>query len=88
MRNNFKSIKNKEIIKKREKMVLIVKEDLITDAPIINHVNALAYDRSAASVGETRTIKYIQNELNSKNINSKVEYFSWSTPIRYLMKTI
>ena len=88
MRNNFKSIKNKEIIKKQEKMVLIIKDDLITEASIINHVKALAYDRSAASTGETKTINYIQNELNVNNINSKVEYFSWSTPIRYLMKTI
>ncbi|NVM17780.1 MAG: M28 family peptidase [Candidatus Lokiarchaeota archaeon] len=88
MRNNFKSIKNKEIIKKQEKMVLITKEDLSTEASTINHVKALAYDRSAASIGETRTINYIQNELNDNNINSRVEYFSWSTPIRYLMKTI
>ena len=88
MRNNFKSFKNKEMIKKQENMVLITKEDLITEALIINHVKALAYDRSAASIGETRAINYIKNELIANNINSKVEYFSWSTPIRYLMKTI
>ena len=81
-------LKNKEIIKKQEKMELITDEDLYPEASTINHVKALAYDRSAASVGETRTINYIQNELNVNDINSKVEYFSWSTPIRYLMKTI
>lgn len=69
-------------------MVLIIEEDLITEASIINHVEALAYERSAASIGETRAINYIQKELKGNNINSKVEYFSWSTPIRYLMKTI
>jgi len=88
MCNDFKTLKNKEIIKKQEKMALITNEDLYTEAPIINHVKALAYDRSAASIGETRAINYIQNELMVNNINSKVEYFSWSTPIRYLMKII
>lgn len=63
-------------------------EDLYTEASIINHVKALAYDRSAASIGETKAINYIQNELNVNNIDSKLEYFSWSTPIRILMKTI
>ena len=81
-------LKNKEIIKKQQKMELITDEDLYPEAPTMNHVKALAYDRSAASVGETRTINYIQNELHDSDINSKVEYFSWSTPIRYLMKTI
>ena len=69
-------------------MQLITNEDLSTEASIINHVKALAFDRSAASTGETRAINYIQNELKVNNINSKVEYFSWSTPIKILMKTL
>lgn len=63
-------------------------EELYTEASTINHVKALAYDRSAASIGETKAINYIQNELNVNNIDTKLEYFSWSTPIRFLMKTV
>ncbi|MFX1364350.1 MAG: M28 family metallopeptidase [Promethearchaeota archaeon] len=55
---------------------------------IINHVRALAFDRSAASVGETKSINYIQEKLRLQGVDSRIEYFSWNTPIRLLMKTL
>ncbi len=69
-------------------MTIIINKELLLDSPIINHIHALAFDRSAGSTGETKAINYIQKDLLGENINSKVEYFSWSTPIRILMRTV
>lgn len=57
------------------------------DKPFLKHIELLAFDRSATSVGETKAINYIQEELRINNINSQTEYFSWNSPIRLLMKT-
>lgn len=69
-------------------MTIISNQDLKEELDLINHVEALAFDRSAASVGETKAINYIQEELNLGGIESRAEYFSWNTPISMLMKTI
>jgi hypothetical protein len=69
-------------------MTIISNQDLKEELDLIGHVEALAFDRSAASVGETKAINYIQEELNLGGIESRAEYFSWNTPISMLMKTI
>ena len=66
--------------------------DRIFDAQIIDqnatieHVKALAFSRSTSSVGETEAVLYIQNEMTNKNIESKIEYFSFSGPKRLFMR--
>lgn len=69
-------------------MTIISNQKLKEELDILSHVEALAFDRSAASVGETKAINYIQEELNLGEIESRAEYFSWNTPINLLMKTI
>ena len=59
----------------------------VDNKPILEHIELLAFDRSATSVGETKAINYIQEELRINKINSLIEYFSWNSPIRLLMKT-
>jgi len=55
---------------------------------VLKHIESLAFDRSAANVGETKAINYIQGELKVNNINSHIEFFSWSNSLRYLIRTI
>ena len=69
-------------------MGLVSNQNLKEELNIISHVEALSFDRSAASVGETKAINYIQEELILNGIESRAEYFSWNTPINMLMKTI
>ncbi|MFX1587634.1 MAG: M28 family metallopeptidase [Promethearchaeota archaeon] len=61
---------------------------LIDELDTIKHVNLLAFDRAAGTVGETKAVNYLQEEIIDRNINFKLEYFAWSSPIRFLMKTI
>lgn len=69
-------------------MGLVSNQNLKEELDMIRHVEALSFDRSAASVGETKAVNYIQEELNLGGIESRAEYFSWNTPINMLMKTI
>ncbi|MFX0024965.1 MAG: M28 family metallopeptidase [Candidatus Hermodarchaeota archaeon] len=66
----------------------MLEQKLIDELDTIKHVYFLAFDRAAATVGETKAVNYMQEELFDNNINFKLEYFAWSSPIRYLMKTI
>ncbi|MHA1670610.1 MAG: M28 family metallopeptidase [Promethearchaeota archaeon] len=52
----------------------------------IDHVNSLAYNRSLSSVEETRAALYIQAELNEENIESRMEYFSFTGAKRLFMR--
>lgn len=51
------------------------------------HVESLAFNRSASTVGETKAIDYIEKELEIVDIKSKLEYFRWTGPTRILMRT-
>ncbi|MHA2390945.1 MAG: M28 family metallopeptidase [Promethearchaeota archaeon] len=51
------------------------------------HVESLAFNRSASTVGETKAIDYIEKELEKVNIKPKLEYFHWTGPTRILMRT-
>lgn len=59
---------------------------IIDQDATIDHVKALAYSRSTSSIGEIEAVLYIQKEMNSKNIESKLEYFSFSGPKRLFMR--
>ena len=67
---------------------MVLEPKLIEDFDTIKHVNLLAFDRAAGTVGETEAVNYLQEEIIDHNINFKLEYFAWSSPIRFLMKTI
>ncbi len=69
-------------------MVVVLEQKIIDELDTIKHVNLLAFDRSAATVGETKAVNYMQEELFDNGIEFKLEYFAWSSPIRFLMKTI
>lgn len=54
----------------------------------IKHVESLAINRRASTVGEINTVFYIQRELAKESIESKIEYFTWSKPLRILIRII
>ena len=68
-------------------MILISEKDLYNESTTLEHVNALAFNRSATSEGATAAVNYIEDELKKSNLNSKYQYFSWSGPTRILMRT-
>ncbi len=50
------------------------------------HVESLAFNRGASTIGETKAIDYIEQELNKEYIGSQYEYFKWTGPTRILRK--
>ena len=52
----------------------------------MEHVKALAFDRSTSSNGETEALMYIKNHLASVNIESDVQYFSYDSPFNLLIR--
>ncbi|TET59438.1 MAG: M28 family peptidase [Promethearchaeota archaeon] len=68
-------------------MILISYLQIYREDGTIEHVKALAFNRAASSTGETEALQYIEKELKDSNIKSEIEYFSWSGPMRILMRT-
>ncbi len=54
----------------------------------INHIKALNFNRTATSPGETETVHYIEKILSYNNIQTEIEHFQWSGPLRVLMRTV
>ncbi|MHA1461293.1 MAG: M28 family metallopeptidase [Promethearchaeota archaeon] len=52
----------------------------------INHVKALAFNRSLSSTGETKAALYIKNEMEKENIDCTLEYFSFTGAKRLFMR--
>ncbi|MFX1454190.1 MAG: M28 family metallopeptidase [Promethearchaeota archaeon] len=50
------------------------------------HVESLAFNRGASTIGETKAISYIERELSSVNLESHYQYFHWTGPTRVLMR--
>ena len=67
-------------------MIFITSVLLERELETKKHVEALAFNRSASTIGETKAINYIQKELNSENIETEHEYFQWTGPTRILMR--
>ena len=68
-------------------MILISNLQLYDEDGTIRHVKALAFNRTAASTGETEALRYIEKELKEADIKSEVEHFSWTGPMGILMRT-
>ncbi len=68
-------------------MIFISELQLYDGENTIKHVKALAFNRTAASTGETEAVQYIKRSLKESNINSEVEHFNWTGPMRILMRT-
>lgn len=68
-------------------MISILNLQLYKEPSTIEHVNTLAFNRTASSTGETEALNYIGNVLNENNIKSEVEHFNWTGPMRILMRT-
>ncbi|MFX0075057.1 MAG: M28 family metallopeptidase [Candidatus Hermodarchaeota archaeon] len=52
----------------------------------INHVKALAFNRSLSSTGETKAALYIQNEMDEEGIDCDIEYFGFTGAKRLFMR--
>ncbi len=68
-------------------MILISNLQIYREDGTIEHVKALAFNRTASSTGETEALQYIEKELKDSNIKSEIEYFDWTGPMRILMRT-
>ena len=67
-------------------MIPISKLQIYNKSDTIDHIKSLAFNRNATSTGETEALMYIKNVLMKENIEPKVEYFSWTGPMRVLMR--
>ncbi|MDX1799148.1 MAG: M28 family peptidase, partial [Candidatus Lokiarchaeia archaeon] len=57
------------------------------DPKTMEHIQALAFNRTASSTGETEALNYIESELIKNNIKPEVEHFNWTGPLAILMRT-
>ncbi|MBD3198068.1 MAG: M28 family peptidase [Candidatus Lokiarchaeota archaeon] len=53
---------------------------------VMNHIKALAYNRSASSIGESKAISYIENEIEESGITSNRHYFKWMNRVSLLIR--
>jgi hypothetical protein len=60
---------------------------LYNDPKTMEHIQALAFNRTASSTGETEALNYIESELIRNNLNPEVEHFNWRGPLSILMRT-
>ncbi len=68
-------------------MVSISNIQLYNDPKTMEHLHALAFNRTASSTGETEALNYIESELIKNKINPEVEHFNWMGPLTILMRT-
>jgi len=52
----------------------------------MEHINSLAFNRTASSTGETEALNYIAKELELNNIKPEIEHFNWTGPLKILMR--
>ncbi len=64
------------------------KLNLYDEQAAINHVKSLDFTRHAATDGETKTINYIRKELDTVNLDAKVESFEWAASLFQFRKLI
>ncbi len=68
-------------------MIPISNIQLHDDPKTMEHIHALAFNRTASSTGETEALNYIESELIKNNLNPEVEHFNWMGPLTILMRT-
>jgi hypothetical protein len=61
--------------------------DLYDGTEVIEHIQSLAFNRTASSTGETEATNYIEKELVENDIKPETEHFNWTGPMRILMRT-
>ncbi|MFW9826239.1 MAG: M20/M25/M40 family metallo-hydrolase [Candidatus Thorarchaeota archaeon] len=61
--------------------------DLYNESEAFDHIQSLAFNRTASSTGETEALNYIEQQLKDNNIQPEVEHFNWTGPMRILMRT-
>ncbi len=69
-------------------MIHLSKLTLYDEQAANNHVKSLDFTRHAATDGETKTITYIQKELEKVNLDAKVESFEWTTSLYKIRKLL
>lgn len=69
-------------------MIKISKLNLYDEQAAINHVKSLDFTRHAATDGETKTINYILKELDTMNLDTKVESFEWTASLYKFRKLL
>lgn len=67
-------------------MIIITSVLLDSELKTKKHVESLAFNRGASTIGETKAISYIERELSSVNLESHYQYFHWTGPTRVLMR--
>ncbi|KKL65751.1 hypothetical protein LCGC14_2151850 [marine sediment metagenome] len=67
-------------------MISISNLQLYNESNTIEHIKSLAFNRNATSTGETEALIYIENALMNENIKPIVEHFTWTGPMRVLMR--
>ena len=68
-------------------MIKISSLQIYNESTTLEHINALNFNRTATSTGETEAVNYIEKELKDNNIKTEVEHFQWTGPLRILMRT-
>jgi hypothetical protein len=52
----------------------------------LDHIRNIAFSRTTSSIGEIRGVQYIREEMESEDIKSDTDYFSFAGPKRFLMR--
>lgn len=61
-------------------------QSLVYKDQVFEHITNLAYNRNASSVGETKAITYIKDELEKVQIDASIEHFEFSGARRMVMR--
>ena len=61
-------------------------QSLVYKDQVFEHITNLAYNRNASSVGETKAITYIKDELEKAQIDANIEHFEFSGARRMVMR--
>lgn len=61
-------------------------QSLVYKDQVFEHITNLAYNRNASSVGETKAITYIKDELEKAQLDTSIEHFEFSGARRMVMR--
>ena len=61
-------------------------QSLVYKDQVFEHVTNLAYNRNASSVGETKAITYIKDELGKAQLDANIEHFEFTGARRMVMR--
>ena len=64
----------------------MINQSLDYQYQVLEHINNLAHNRNASTVGETKAINYIKAELEKEQIYSTIEHFNFTGARRMVMR--